>query len=285
MEPAFFYLLKNRQIFKQIRKLLIKKDTWSGFFFAYECFIRHRIQIIRNSLQSKLHNISVPNGFLSYLKPEILSVNHWDKLENLLLQRINPTYAANFDFTGMTAKIYFAVEFRIMHIILKTIEAAMILPASEARWEIFTDFNYNYVFLNPNYQIRYSYLDIPSKLYNVRDLTIEYIADSKYLYTFSRLGMLSTKTSGERESFKVLFETISRWVFGKNRLNAQLIPLIFAKNAILKYDENSNACSFETLCFDLCKSLRAGIVIEMEFSINSKFNNLREHDIYKMIYG
>ncbi|CAD5121430.1 DgyrCDS9943 [Dimorphilus gyrociliatus] len=238
LSPTFYRLLQNQKLYDVIKSLQhapsIKEDV-TGFFTAYECFFAYRIQLAKQEFESKVSKLETSDPFLKYLRPTIICDDHWDKVNGLLLQKINPYYTNSFDFNGMTAKIYFAVEYRIMYIIRRIFEDAQVIEKSKIQFEDTSDTDYSVVFTNPNYQVNYSYLDNPLKRKNVRNSTIGRERESKLIITFSSAGILSTRTDYDCVSFLIMFETIANWVFGKQRKYAQSIPLTFAKHFLMEY--------------------------------------------------
>lgn len=155
LQPTFFHILKNRLLYEKIKKQDLTSDKWKRFCKAFECFFQYRIELSKEDFNTKFPNKPINDPFLIYLKPEIVGGKHWDRLEAILFQKINPNYPTTFNFMGMNAKIYFAIEYRIMYILRRIFEESEIILPSYVKFDDTSENDYSYIYLNLNYEIRY----------------------------------------------------------------------------------------------------------------------------------
>lgn len=286
LQPTFFHLLKNRLLYEKIKQQDLKTDKWKRFCTAYECFFKYRIALAKIDFDTIFKNKPTYNPFFTYLKPEVVGSEHWDRLEAILLQKINPNYASAFNFMGMNAKVYFAIEYRIMYILRRICEDAEIIEPSYVQFEDSSEFDYNYLFLNLQYKIRYGKANDYKICEDIRvfEARMDETTPKKFI-EFCSTGVLDEITLEDQACFKVIFENVAKRVFGRNRKYAKSIPLLYAKHLLLHYHGKEKINSGDDVIFrtNLINALRLGSISEAEYFMNSK--SVNDIEILSLVYG
>ncbi|CAD5121429.1 DgyrCDS9942 [Dimorphilus gyrociliatus] len=289
LQSIFFRILQNRKLYEEIKKEDIQFDKWKKFCQAYEYFLKYRIKLAKYDFNTIFIKKQTNDTFLNYLKPDIIGDKHWDKLEVLLLQKINPNYSKLFNFIGMNAKIYFAIEYRIMYILRRILEDAQVIPQTYIEFQDQSEYDYHFILLNHDYEIRYGNAKTGFSVGNIRPHTACLDPTTpKQFIKFSSSGVVDSITEEDMACFKVLFENVSKRVFGKNRKFATNIPIFYAKHLLLKYHSSSEKIQeHSNLIFrtTLINALRLGAASEADFAINLKGRNLTDEDVLKLVYG
>lgn len=139
LEPIFLTILSSstfqeKSFYNELKRIYEEdnshqkfgsKKKIGRFCKAHEYFIKYRIYMAKRYFQETFsREVNEKNTFINYLMPEINGDENWDKVEELLIPRINPysDVSKTTNLTGLNAKKYFAIQYRIMHILTRLIE-------------------------------------------------------------------------------------------------------------------------------------------------------------------
>ncbi|CAD5121427.1 unnamed protein product [Dimorphilus gyrociliatus] len=139
LEPIFLNILSNskfreKRFYNTLKELYendnslnkyVTRRKLGRFCTAQEYFIKYRILMAKKYFEESFFGCgNSKNVFLEYLTEEIKNDKNWDKVEEILIPIVNPytTLTKSVRLNGINAKQYFAIQYRIMHIITRLIE-------------------------------------------------------------------------------------------------------------------------------------------------------------------